>query len=96
MKTEQTATPIPAGLPRLYTVKKAADIFASAGKSANAIWADIFKAEDRTNSRGDKIYGNGLAATGAVIRRGRKVLIDVDLYAAWLAGRTPSQQTEMS
>jgi hypothetical protein len=88
MKAEQTATTIPDGLPRLFTVKKAAEIFSGAGKSASAIWADVFKAADRFNSRGDKICGNGLAATGAVIRRGRKVLIDVDLYAAWLAGRS--------
>lgn len=79
---------MPSGLPRLYTVKNTAAIFAeTTGKTESAIWADIFKAEDRANSRGEKICGNGLAATGAIIRRGRKVLIDIDRYAAWLAGR---------
>jgi hypothetical protein len=52
---------------------------------------DVFKAEDRLNSRGEKIKGNGLAQYGAIVRRGRKVLIDVHRYGAWLAGRSPVQ-----
>lgn len=74
------------GIPRLATVSYAAQVFESAGQSAAAIRANIFKAEDRLNSRGEKIHGNGLAAYGAIIRRGRKVLIDLDRYGAWLAG----------
>ncbi len=77
---------IPQGLPRLATVQKAAEIFADAGETPSAIRANVFKADDRYNSRGDKIPGNGLAATGAIIRRGRKVLIDIDRYGAWLSG----------
>jgi hypothetical protein len=34
---------------------------------------DIFNAER-----------NGLAATGAIIRKGRRIYIDVDAYFAWL------------
>jgi hypothetical protein len=33
---------------------------------------------------------NGLAASGAVLRRGRKLLIDSELYLAWL--RTNREQ----
>lgn len=73
-------------LPRLATIDNAAKAFADAGQTANAIRANIFKAADRHNSRGEKINGNGLAATGAVIRRGRRVLVDLDRYGAWLAG----------
>lgn len=83
MNSEQIATQ---GLPRLATVGKAAEVFANAGETPAAIRANIFKAADRVNSRGEKIPGNGLAATGAIIRRGRKILIDLDLYAQWLAG----------
>ena len=74
----------------LRTVDVAATVFADAGKTPSAIRADIFKAEDRLNSRGERIAGNGLAAHGAVIRRGRKVLIDVHRYGNWLAGRPPT------
>ena len=54
---------------------------------------DVYKrqAQDRLNSRGDRIAGNGLAAHGAIVRRGRKVLIDVHRYGNWLAGRPPVQ-----
>jgi hypothetical protein len=75
------------GFPRLATVDKTAEVFADAGETPAAIRANIFKASDRLNSRGEKINGNGLAAYGAIIRRGRKVLIDLDRYGAWLAGR---------
>lgn len=73
-------------LPRLATVNITAKTFADAGQTPSAIRANIFKAGDRFNSRGEKICGNGLAAYGAIIRRGRKVLIDLDRYGAWLAG----------
>jgi len=75
----------------IVTVDILASIYADAGKTPSAIRADIFKAEDRLNSRGDHIAGNGLAAHGAVIRRGRKVLLDVHRYGNWLAGRSPVQ-----
>lgn len=83
MIAEQIATQ---GLPRLATVEKTAEAFANAGETPAAIRANIFKSADRHNSRGEKIKGNGLAAAGAIIRRGRKVLIDIDRYGAWLAG----------
>ena len=75
-------------LPRLATVENAAKAFAPAGQTPAAIRANIFKSQDRLNSRGEKIVGNGLAASGAIIRRGRKVLIDLDRYGAWLGGGT--------
>ena len=75
--------------PWIVTVDVLSSIFLDAGKTPSAIRADVFKAEDRLHSRGDCIAGNGLAAHGAVIRRGRKVLIDVHRYGNWLAGRAP-------
>ena len=75
----------------IVTVDVLASIYADAGKTPSAIRADIFKADDRLNSRGERIAGNGLAAHGAVIRRGRKVLLDVHRYGNWLAGRPPVQ-----
>lgn len=75
--------------PWLATVPVLASVYADAGKTPGAIRMDIFKAGDRINSRGEKIEGNGLAAYGAIVRRGRKVLIDVHRYGNWLAGRPP-------
>ena len=74
----------------IVTVNVLATIYSEAGKTTSAIRADIFKAEDRLNSRGERIAGNGLAAHGAVIRHGRKVLLDVHRYGNWLAGREPA------
>ena len=76
-------------LPNLATVENAAKHFANAGQTPGAIRCNVFKAEDRLNSRGEKIPGNGLAAHGAIIRRGRRVLIDLNRYGAWLAGQAP-------
>ena len=42
----------------------------------------IFQAEPRYASNGDVIPGNGLAT--AIIRIGRKVLIDLDAFEAWI------------
>ena len=79
-------------MPRwIVTVDVLSTIYGDAGKTPSAIRADIFKAEDRFNSRGERIAGNGLAAHGAVIRRGRKVLLDVHRYGDWLAGRAPAE-----
>lgn len=42
----------------------------------------IFNAENRMNSRGENVPGNGLAA--AIIRVGRRVYIDLDKFDEWL------------
>jgi hypothetical protein len=43
----------------------------------------IFKAERRHSSNGE-IPGNGLIEAGAIIRIGRKVLIDEDRFFDWV------------
>ena len=73
-------------LPKLATVKNLPSCFPMLGLTTAAIHGHIFKSQDRFDSKGRKIAGNGLAASGAIIRRGRKVLIDVDKYASWLSG----------
>jgi hypothetical protein len=42
----------------------------------------IFDAKDRVGSGGTVIPGNGLA--GAIIRVGRRVLIDLDAFDCWV------------
>lgn len=75
-----------ATLPRLSTVNNLPSQFPLLKLTVPAIHGQIFKSQDRFDSKGRKIPGNGLAASGAIIRRGRKVLIDVDRYGAWLSG----------
>ena len=72
-------------LPTLSTAKNLPSFFPAVDLTIAAVHGQIFKSQDRFDSKGRKIAGNGLAKTGAIIRRGRKVLIDVDKYAAWLA-----------
>lgn len=45
----------------------------------------ILNSADRISSRGERIAGNGLAEAGAIVRIGRKVLIDEQAFFRWLA-----------
>jgi len=47
----------------------------------------ILNAQDRLSSRGDRIPGNGLAEAGAILRVGRKVLIDEEAFFRWIASQ---------
>lgn len=49
----------------------------------------ILNAEDRLNSRGEKVSGNGLAP--AVVRVRRKVLIDESAFFRWIAANQQKQ-----
>jgi hypothetical protein len=84
VSTGPAAVPPAPTFPRLATIEKTADLYADAGLTPAAIRALIFRADDRTNSRGDPLPGNGLGRAGAIVRIGRKVLIDLDRFAAWL------------
>lgn len=44
----------------------------------------IFNSETRFAASGEKIAGNGLADAGAIIRIGRRVLIDAQRFRAWV------------
>jgi len=44
----------------------------------------IFNAESRLNSRGETVPGNGLREAGAILRIGRKILIDLDEFDRWI------------
>lgn len=43
----------------------------------------IFKADNRSSSRGE-VMGNGLLESGAIIRLGRRILIDEQAFFAWV------------
>lgn len=52
-----------------------------------AIRALIFYAGPRYNSRGECMPGNGLLEAGAVMRIGRRVLIDLSRFDEWLESK---------
>lgn len=76
-------------LPILSTVNNLPTFFPKANLTPAKIRAQIFKSEDRFDSQGGRILGNGLAESGAIIRRKgtRTLLIDVSRYGEWLAGK---------
>lgn len=86
MRTETNATTTaPTGQPnrgkRLATIAQAAEQY----PFSRAALRDLkFRAFDRTNSRGEIIRGNGSGAAGVWIQVGRKVLIDLDRFDAWI------------
>lgn len=76
-------------IPILSTVNNLPSHFPWVGLTPAKIRAQIFKSEDRFDSQGNRISGNGLAKSGAIIRRKgtRSLLIDVSRYGDWLAGK---------
>lgn len=50
-----------------------------------------FKAHDRKNSRGETIRGNGTGPAGVWLQIGRKVLVDLDRFDAWLDSHRGAQ-----
>lgn len=44
----------------------------------------IFNGKPRINSAGEEISGNGLLESGAIVRLGRRVLIDEDRFFRWV------------
>jgi hypothetical protein len=53
--------------------------------SPPALRSLILNAKDRLSSRGERIGGNGLAEAGAIVRVGRRVLIDEEAFFRWIA-----------
>lgn len=45
----------------------------------------VLNSADRRNSRGERIPGNGLVEAGAIVRVGRRVLIDEAAFFRWIA-----------
>lgn len=45
----------------------------------------ILNSADRVGLRGQRIAGNGLAEAGAIVRVGRRVLIDEQAFFRWIA-----------
>jgi hypothetical protein len=54
----------------------------------------IFYAEPRHSSRG-VILGNGLKEAGAIVRLGRKVLLDEERFFVWVDSQQQHRQLEL-
>jgi len=46
----------------------------------------IYKSRPRLSASGDTIPSNGLVEAGAIIRIGRKILIDAENFRKWISG----------
>lgn len=67
---------------RLLTLEQASRIYPF---SVPALRNLVFRAEDRTNSRGEPIPGNGLGRHKAVVRIARRVYIDGAAFEKWIS-----------
>ncbi len=77
------ATPLYGHRPRrLCTVRQIPNQPGYEWTSQSFLRHAIFNAEDRVGSGGTIIPGNGLS--GAILRLGRKVLIDLDEFDEWV------------
>jgi hypothetical protein len=79
MKDQQSTESLPRDL---YTVGQFAE--RRPAWSEAALRNLILNSADRLSSRG-RIAGNGLAEAGAIVRVGRRVLIDEQAFFRWLA-----------
>lgn len=80
------ATPAPR---RFVTIAECAELRPF---SSQALRDMKFKAFDRKNSRGDVIPGNGTGPAGVWVSLGRKVLIDLPAFDAWLEAHKATAQ----
>lgn len=80
MSEVQTQTLVSAK--RLYPVSEIPGLAGYGWLSQRGLRHLIFNAENRIGSGGAIVPGNGLS--GAIIRVGRKVLIDLDAFDAWV------------
>ncbi|NQV59372.1 MAG: hypothetical protein HQ502_06875 [Alphaproteobacteria bacterium] len=67
---------------RIASVNNLPEVIGYEWLSVPALRHLIFNSQERLNSKGDVIPGNGL--NKAIVRIGRKVLIDIDAFDAWL------------
>ncbi len=77
-------TPTTSSAPRdLFTVEQFSE--RRPAWTQSALRNLILNSADRQNSRGGRIPGNGLAKAGAIVRVGRRVLIDEQAFFRWIA-----------
>lgn len=76
----------------LYTVKQFP--LAHPAFTASSLRNLIFKAGPRYSSKGE-VPGNGLHECGAILRLGRKILIDERAFFAWVRGKASADSDQL-
>lgn len=79
-----TATPKEAMQRTIFTVEEFVKLPEFSFLTKSSLRHLLFNSRPRKSASGDEIGGNGLAASGAIIRVGRKVLIDAERFRGWL------------
>lgn len=69
----------------LFTVSQFSERFPAFTQAA--LRSHILNAEPRLSSRGERIPGNGLSESGAIIRVGRKILLSEGRFFTWIASQ---------
>jgi hypothetical protein len=73
---------------KLVTIRQLAAMEQYAGVfPENRLRGLIAAAAPRMNSRGHAIPANGLFEAGAVMKIGKRILIDIDAFQRWLASK---------
>ncbi len=82
----ETALSTPALLPQqiFFPVKEFVTLPEFAFLTESSIRHLLFNSRTRYSTSGETVLGNGLAESGAIIRVGRRILIDVHKFREWL------------
>lgn len=67
-----------------YTVDQMSELPEFQMFSKSALRHLIFNSRPRPSASGGKLPGNGLVEAGAIVRIGRRILIDIDSFRNWL------------
>lgn len=76
----------------LHTVAQFAQKFPAFTQAA--LRSYLLNAEDRVNSRGEIIPGNGLKEAGAIIRVSRRVLLSEGRFFLWIAQQAGAEGSD--
>ena len=79
---------------RLAPVKDVPTIPGYQWLSESALRHLIFNSHPRVDSKGQPIPTNGLQEAGVIVRLGRKLLLDMDRFDAWLDSHRTSIPAE--
>ena len=81
--TNQNVIPIVVTQRTLFTVEEFVKLPEFSYLTKNSLRHLIFNSRPRYSASGEAIGGNGLVEAGAIIRIGRKVLIDAPKFREW-------------
>lgn len=84
MNHQPTQVPVEASQRVLFTVEEFVQLPEFSYLTRSSLRHLIFNSSDRESAGGEVISGNGLDASGAIVRIGRKVLINSQKFREWI------------